>query len=259
MFRSSNPALRQKVFAESRNFGMADTMTMQGTVNKCFIMLFLLLLSASWVWGKVMQPVSAFDDGTMAAQSLSAVMPFVVGGGIIGFILAIVTVFNVQIARYTAPVYAICEGFVLGGVSAMFERRYPGIAIQAVALTFGTFFCMLAAYKTGLVKVTEKFRMGVVSALMAVVLIRVVSWIMSMFGAGIPFVQGYGTFAIGFSLIVVGIAALCLILDFDRLDKLCDMGVPKHMEWYGAFSLMITLIWLYLEMLRLLALLKNRQ
>jgi uncharacterized YccA/Bax inhibitor family protein len=246
------------VFAKSRNFGMAESMTMQGTANKCLIMLALLFVSASWVWGKIMQPAPVYGEGTAAAQAASSVMPYVIGGGIVGFILAIVTVFNVQIARYTAPVYAVCEGFVLGGMSAIFEQRYPGIAVQAVGLTFGTLFCMLAAYKTGLVKVTEKFRMGVISALMAVLLIRVVSWIMSWFGSGIPFVQGTGTFAIGFSLIVVGIAALCLILDFDRLDRLCAMGVPKHMEWYGAFSLMITLIWLYLEMLRLLALLRER-
>ncbi len=259
MIRSSNPTLRQNIFAAEKSYAGSDSMTMQGTVNKCLFLLFLIFLSASWVWGKVMQPVPVFDDGTMAARSVAKVMPFVSIGGIVGFIVALITIFNAKIARYTAPLYAVCEGFLLGGISAIFENQYPGIAIQAVALTFGTFFCMLVAYKTGFVKVTEKFRMGVVSALLAVVLIRIVSWIMGFFGSGISFVQGYGSFAIGFSLIVVGIAALCLILDFDRLDQLSSMGVPKYMEWYGAFSLMITLIWLYMEMLRLLVLIRNRR
>jgi len=259
MFRSSNPILKQNIFSDSRNFGVSESMTMQGTVNKCFIMLFLMFLSASWVWGKIMQPISPFADSQIVAKNIASVMPFVLGGGIVGFILVLITCFNVQISKITAPIYAVCEGFVLGGFSAILEQRYPGIAMQAVALTCGTFFCMLTAYKTGFVKVTEKFKMGVISALMAIVFVRVVSFIMGFFGSGIPFVEGQGMFAIGFSLIVVGVAALFLILDFDRIDNYSKLGVPKYMEWYGALSLMITLVWLYIEMLRLLALLRNRR
>lgn len=259
MMRTSNPALNPSIFAGARADTGSGAMTIQGTVNKCFILFFLLLLSASWVWGKLMQPVPVFGDEAAAGQSAAMVMPFIIGGAIAGLILAMVTIFKLPWAKFTAPAYALCEGLVLGGISALFEKSYPGIVIQAVALTFGTLFCMLALYKSRIIKVTDKFRMGVASATGAIFLVYFVGWILSFFGRGIPMIHGSGMIGIGFSLLVVGIAALNLVLDFDIIEKGAQQGAPRYMEWYGAFVLMVTLIWLYMEILRLLAKLRGRR
>ena len=155
--------------------------------------------------------------------------------------------------------YAIAQGFFLGGISAIFEAQYPGIVIQAVGLTLGTLTSLLFLYKTGIVKPTENFRLMIVSATMGIVMLYFVSFIMNLFGSsGVGFIHSNGLFGIGFSLFVVGIAALNLVLDFDFIEQGSEVGAPKYMEWFGAFSLMVTLIWLYLEMLRLLAKLRSR-
>jgi len=255
MMRTSNPAMNPAIFANARGLGSADTMTIQGTVNKCFILFFLVLVSASWVWNKFLAAAVPGEWGSQSALAAagSAVGPYIMGGAILGLVLALVTVFNLPWAKFTAPAYALCEGLVLGGISAMYERAYPGIVVQAVALTFGTLFCMLMVYKSGLIQVNRKFILGITAATGAVCLVYFLSWILGMFGIGVPFIYGSGIFGIGFSLVVVAIAALNLVLDFYVIEQGASHNAPKYMEWYGAFALMVTLIWLYLEILRLLA------
>ena len=172
-----------------------------------------------------------------------------------GMIFALITIFKKNWAMYTAPIYAILEGFFLGGISAIFESQYPGIVIQATGLTFGTLASLLVLYKTGVIKPTENFRLMIVSATAGIALLYLVNILMTAFGggSGIGFIHSNGLMGIGFSLFVVGIAALNLVLDFDFIEQGSENGLPKYMEWFGAFSLMVTLVWLYLEILRLLA------
>lgn len=257
MFRSSNPTLSPKIFDQAREYGAGESMTIQGTVNKCFIMLFLIFVTAAWVWGKVMQPVGPFSDEQTIIQSAGKVLMYGQIGALVAFVLVIVTSFNLKLATFTAPLYALCEGLALGGFSAYMEYRYPGIAMQAVALTFGVLFALLSAYKSGMIKVTDKFVAIATSALMGIVLIYVVGWIMSFFGARIPLIHESGPVGIGFSLFVCALAASFLVIDFDRIAQYSERGLPKYMEWYSALSLMITLIWLYLEILILLAKLRG--
>ncbi len=207
--RTANPALNARTFSGLRYpTDSADTMTLQGTVNKAAILLFLVLLSAAWVWNLF------YSSGNPAAA-----MPWMGVGAIGGLIAAVVTVFKKQWAGITAPIYALLEGLVLGGVSAMFEARYPGIVIQAVSLTFGTLFCLLMAYSSGMIRATENFKLGVAAATGEIFVIYLVSWILGLFGAGIPFIHESGLIGIGFSLFVVVIAALNLVLDFDFIEQ----------------------------------------
>ena len=236
--RSGNPTLSDATFADFENVDQ-KTMTLQGTVNKVGILLALVVLSAAYTWNVY-----------FATGSPGALMPIGLFGGMI---FALITIFKKNWAMYTAPIYAILEGLFLGGISAIFESQYPGIVIQATGLTFGTLASLLVLYKTGVIKPTENFRLMVVSATMGIALLYVISFIMSMFGTGIGFIHDNGIFGIGFSLFVVGIAALNLVLDFDFIEEGSEKNAPKYMEWFGAFALMVTLIWLYLEMLRLLA------
>ncbi len=252
--RSGNPSLSAETFSNSAQDatfeidGPAATMTLQGTVNKTGILLALVVLSASYTWSMF------FSTGNPAT-----VMPIAAGGGLVGFILALVTMFKKQWSGITAPLYAIAEGLFLGAISAIFEAQYPGIVIQAVGLTLGTLASLLFLYKTGIVKPTENFRLMVTSATMGIGLLYLVSMLMNIFGSGgIGFIHSNGLFGIGFSVFVVCIAALNLVLDFDFIEQGSEMGAPQYMEWFGAFSLMVTLIWLYLEMLRLLAKLRSR-
>jgi uncharacterized YccA/Bax inhibitor family protein len=196
--------------------------------------------------------------GMQVSDGIAKAMPFMIGGLIGGLVLALVTVFKKEWAGFTAPGYAVCEGLVLGALSAIFELQYPGIVMQAVALTFGTLFCLLMAYKTQIIRVTEKFRLGVFVATAAIALVYLVSIVLGFFHIQVPFMVGSGLVSIGFSLFVVGIAALNLVLDFDMIERGAEAGAPKYMEWYGAFGLMVTLVWLYMEILRLLAKLRGR-
>ena len=241
--RSGNPTLSDATFADFENVDQ-KTMTLQGTVNKVGILLALVVLSAAYT-----------RNVYFVTGSPGALMPIGLFGGMI---FDLVTIFKKNWAMYTAPIYAILEGLFLGGISAIFESQYPGIVIQATGLTFGTLASLLVLYKTGVIKPTENFRLMVVSATMGIALLYVVSFIMSMFGTGIGFIHDNGIFGIGFSLFVVGIAALNLVLDFDFIEEGSEKNAPKYMEWFGAFALMVTLIWLYLEMLRLLAKLRSR-
>ncbi|MDP3981758.1 MAG: Bax inhibitor-1/YccA family protein [Chlamydiota bacterium] len=245
--RSANPALNDRIFPRV-DVSTGDEMTIQGTVNKTAIMLFLVICSASFTWHEFFKTSSA-----------AGVMGWVMGGAIGGFIVALITIFKKNLAPYTAPIYAILEGLLLGGISALYASQFHGIVVQAVGLTFGTLFAMLMAYKSGMIRVTEKFKMGVVAATGGICLLYIASIIMGFFGVNIPFIHSSGTFGILFSLFVVVVAALNLVIDFDFIEKGAAMGAPKYMEWYGAFGLMVTLIWLYLEMLRLLAKLQSRR
>lgn len=261
MMRTANPALNADVFSEARGLGAGETMTLQGTVNKTLALLFLLVLSASWVWGKIIQPAAPLMEGFegQTGASAASVGPFIMLGLFGGLITGFVTVFKKEWSKVTAPIYALFEGLLLGGISAMFEMQYPGIVIQAVALTFGTLFCLLMAYKSGLIKATENFKLGIVAATGAICLVYVVSLIAGFFGVHFSMIHGSGPLGIGFSLVVVTIAALNLVLDFDFIEHGAAMGAPKYMEWYAAFGLIVTLIWLYMEILRLLAKLRERR
>lgn len=246
--RSSNPVLPANTFS---SYGYArnetETMTIQGTVLKTLMLLFVVMLSAGWVWIKFMQTHNA-----------ALVSPWMIGGAIGGLIVAMVTVFKKEWAAITAPIYALLEGLFIGGISAVMEASYPGIVIQAAGLTFGTLFAMLFAYQSGLIRATEKFKLGVVAATGGIFLVYIATWILSLFGVNVSLITGSGLFSIGFSLFVVGIAALNFVLDFDFIEQGTQRGVPKYMEWYGAFALMVTLIWLYVEFLRLLSKLRER-
>ena len=222
-------------------------MTLSGTVNKTGILLILCLVTASFVWNRF------FESGTP-----SSIMGLLWLGLIGGLGMAIATMFKRHWASITAPLYALLQGLVLGGISAIFEAQYPGIVIQAIGLTFGTLAVLLLAYKSGLIKPTENFRLMIVAATGGIAILYLISFIMGFFGSSIGFIHSNGLFGIGFSLFVVAIAALNLVLDFDFIEAAAERGAPKYMEWFGAFSLMVTLVWLYLEILRLLAKLRSR-
>ena len=236
--RSGNPVFGNK-FNQSQGFVGSERMTLDGTVNKTGILLGLCFIGAIISWN-IPNPI------------------FIIGGALVGFGLAIYTSFVPRNAGITAPIYAFVEGLFLGGISLMFETEYPGIAIQAIGLTFGTLASLLFFYKSGLIKPTENFRLMIFSATFGIMILYLVSIVMSFFGSGIGFIHSNGIFGIGFSLFVVCIAALNLVLDFDFIEQGSENNLPKFMEWYGAFSLMVTLIWLYLEILRLLAKLRSR-
>ena len=247
--RTANPALNSKIFTDiARLSDPSRTMTIQGTVNKTLLMLILVLVAASWVWNMF------FNSGNSQAT-----MPWLFGGIFGGFIVALITIFKKQWSPITAPLYSVLEGLALGGISAFFEARFPGIVIQAVTLTFGTLFCLLLAYKSGIIRATENFKLGVVAATGGIALIYIVTMILGFFGIRMPYIHESGIIGIGFSAFVVIIAALNLVLDFDFIENGIQSGAPKFMEWYAAFGLMVTLIWLYLEILRLLAKLRNRR
>lgn len=241
MMRTSNPALNAKTFDVSSEGTQA--MTVQGTVGRTAMLLALLFASTVLTWNPA------------APQNSTG---WIMIGGIAGFITALITIFNKKAAPVTAPLYAVCEGVLLGGISSMFEARYPGIVMQAVLLTFGTLGALLLAYTSRLIKVTENFKLGVFAATGGIALFYLVSFVLGFFGVQIPMIYGSGIVGIGFSAVVVVIAALNLVLDFDFIEQGAARGAPKYMEWYAAFGLIVTLVWLYLEILRLLSKLNRR-
>lgn len=257
--RTHNPTLNDNIFSQSRSYGEGETMTLQGTVNKTLVLLMLVVMSAMWVWKQAFSAPTMDYMGNAVRTISPAIGGYMMAGGILGFITAMVTVFKREWAGVTAPIYALLEGLFIGGISAMFEARMPGIVMQAVGLTFGTLFSLLMLYKSGVIRATEKFKRGVFAATGAICLIYFVNIIMSMFGVHMTAIHGSGLLGIGFSLVVVGVAAMNLVMDFDFIEKGSSSGAPKYMEWYGAFGLMVTLIWLYVELLRLLSKLNNRR
>ena len=256
MMRTANPALNENIFVGARAYGREETMTLQGTVNKTFALLALVILAAWWVWGQIIP--RDFVEGQAAGTSTNVGL-FMLAGIIGGFIFGLITAFKKEWAAVTAPIYSLCQGLALGGISAFFELQFPGIVVQAVALTFGTLFCLLLAYKSGLVKATENFKLGVAAATGGIAILYFVSIILGFFHIQIPFIFTSSVWGIGFSVFVVIVAALNLVLDFDFIEQGASSGASKYMEWYGAFGLMVTLIWLYLEILRLLAKLRERR
>lgn len=249
--RSGNPALSDKTFTGLTVIGADSRMTVAGTVNRTAILLALLLAAASFTWSRV--GVTPPNNVEMApAPDLAAVMPLLWVGLIGGFIVSLVTIFAKKWSPWTAPLYAVLEGLALGGLSAIFELRFPGIVLPAVGLTFATLAALLLAYRSGLVRATENFKLGVVAATGGIALLYLVNLVMGFFGHSIGLIHEGGWAGIVFSLFVVTIAALNLVLDFDFIEQGAAQGAPKYMEWYGAFGLLVTLVWLYLEILRLL-------
>ena len=247
--RTSNPALSSTTFSGlGRVARTEESMSIQGATNKTLLLLLLVCLTASWTWGIFFK-----------SDNPAAVMPLVPVGGIGGFIVALVTIFKTTWSGITAPIYALLEGLVIGGISSFAEAQFPGIVIQAVGLTLGTCLALLLAYKSRLIQATEGFKRGIVAATGGIALFYIISMVLGLFGVHIPLVFGAGPVGIIFSLIVVTIAALNLVLDFDFIEQGATQGAPKYMEWYGAFALMVTLIWLYIEILNLLMKLRSRE
>ncbi|UWZ84494.1 Bax inhibitor-1/YccA family protein [Occallatibacter riparius] len=254
LLKTSNPALGENTFRNAGGGyggGLIDAtarMTLSGTVNKTGLLLILAFASGAWTWFKYL---SAGNPGAVGGLMMLGVFG--------GFICAMVTIFKKEWAPVTAPLYALMEGLFLGGISAMFDQRYPGIAIQAVGLTFGTLLALLLAYSARIIKVTQKFALGIVAATGGIALFYFAQMILGFFHIQfLSSVNGSGTIGILFSLFVVAIAALNLVLDFDFIERGVNYGAPKYMEWYGAFGIMVTLVWLYLEILRLLAKTRSR-
>ncbi len=246
--RTSNPVLRNKTFEGQVPVG--ERMTMNGTITRTALLVAMAVITGSWTWARFSSAMAGGD----ISVAVSAISPYMWGGLIAGLVLALVTVFKQRWAPVTAPLYALAEGFALGGISAFMEMRFANIVLQAVMLTIGVLAVMLLLYRTGVIKVTDKFRMGVAAATGGIVLLYLVNMGLRAFTSiDIPFINGSGAMGIGFSLLVVGLAALNLVLDFDMIERASSQGAPKYMEWYGAFALMVTLVWLYMELLRLLS------
>ena len=239
-YRSGNPVLNKSTFLSSHV--QSEKMTINGTVNKTLISLILLITS-----------------GYYCFTSISPII--IIGGAIGGLIVAIITIFKKEWAPITVPIYALLEGCFLGGISYMYNTMYEGIVSNAIFLTIGILLSLLFAYKSGWIKPTENFKLGLVAATGGIFIVYLVNMVMSFFGSqmGIMDINNSSMFSIGFSLFVVVIASLNLVLDFDFIEEGAEKGAPKYMEWYGAFGLLVTLIWLYLDILRLLAKLNSRR
>lgn len=242
---SSNPMLKEDSFKNEATANgtiiervNGDTMTVSGAVNKTLLLFSLLLITT--------------------ALSYFMATTFLMWTGMIGGLVAVlVASFKPHTSPIAAPVYALFEGLFVGSVSFFFASAYDGIVMQAVALTFGTLLMMLLIYKSGLIKVTEKFRMGVVMATGAIMIFYVIAWIMSMFGATMPLLHDNGVMGIGLSVVILGVAALNLLLDFDMFERGEREGAPVYMEWFAGMGLLVTLVWLYIEFLRLLSKLRD--
>ncbi len=244
MIRTGNPALNDQVFTAEPYYG-ENAMTVQGAVNKTAILLGILITAGTFSWRHI--------------ADAQAGAPWLIISLIGGFVLGMVIVFKKTWAPVLSPLYAACQGLLLGAISALFEKQFPGIVIQAVFMTFGTLAALLVAYKSGIIRATENFKLGVVAATGGIALYYLASMIMGFFGVQLPLIHSTGTMGIVFSVVVVIIAALNLVLDFDFIENGAAAGAPKYMEWYAAFGLLVTLVWLYIEILRLLAKLSARR
>ena len=267
-FRNSNPALSDTAFDRiaaseagwaarteqqvQEDYGAppitrTDTMTVNGTVWATAALLVLVVGSGIYGWNSV---ESAVDDPSIPGWTFLVMFA--------AFGVAIVTCFKPNLARATAPIYALLEGAFLGVISKVYNDVWDGIAYQAVALTIGVFAVMLFLYGTRIIKVTEKLRMGIFAATGAVCLVYLANLVFSLFGADLPFLHDTGPIGIAISLAIVGVAAFNLLLDFDFVERGVAAGAPAKIEWYAAFGLLVTIVWLYLELLRLLAILQGR-
>jgi uncharacterized YccA/Bax inhibitor family protein len=248
LFKSGNPTLTEKIFTKSITNTQEETMTAGGAMNKFGFLFLMVLASAAYVWHLYYQGQN--------------VMPYMWGGLIGGFILALVISFKRNLAPVLAPLYGLVEGLFIGAISAIindaFKEAYPGIIMQAVGLTFGTAIAMFLLYNFKVIKATERFKSIIFTATAGIAIFYLIAMGLRFFGIDIPFLHEGGVMGIGFSLFVIAIAALNLIIDFDMIEKGVEMGAPKHMEWYCAFGLMVTIVWLYIEILRLLSKLGSR-
>jgi uncharacterized YccA/Bax inhibitor family protein len=249
IFKSGNPTLNEKIFQNSGLVSGGDTMTERGTLNKFFFLSLMVMASASFTW-------KAFYEG-------KDVMGWMIGGAIGGFIIALIITFKREWASYITPLYGLLEGFFIGGLSAVvnaaFAKSYPGIVMQAVLLTFGAVIAMYFLFRFKIIKATEKFKSVIIMATVGIGIFYLLAMLLRMFHIDIAFLHEGSLMGIGFSLVVVVIASLNLILDFDMIEKGTQMGAPKYMEWYCAFGLMVTIVWLYVEILRLLSKLASRR
>jgi uncharacterized YccA/Bax inhibitor family protein len=249
LFKSGNPALNEKVFQNNLAVSGSEVMTERGTLNKFFFLFLMVMASASFTW-------KAFYEG-------KNVMPWMIGAAIGGLILAFVMVFRRQWSAYLAPAYGLLEGVFIGGISAIynnvFEKTAPGIVTQAVLLTFGTVIAMYLLYRFRIIKVTDKLRSVIFIATAGIAVFYLLAIVLRLFGIDVAMIHEGTTIGIIFSLVVVTVAALNLLLDFDMIEQGSKMGAPKYMEWYGAFALLVTIVWLYLEILRLLSKLASRR
>lgn len=238
---SSNPVLTSRAFSETVT---GQAMTIQGTVNKSITLFLLLMISGAFTFN-------------LTTANPERGMSFVWPALIVGFGIAMLTIFKKQWAPYTAPLYVLAKGVLLGAISAVYAAFYDGIVIQAILLTLGIMFTLLFAYKTGMIKVTQKFKSGVIMATFGVMIVYLVSIVMNFFGAQVPLIHSSGPMGILISLVIVVIASMNLLLDFSFIEETANAGAPKYMEWFAAFGLMVTLVWLYLEILRLLSKLRD--
>lgn len=238
---TSNPVFGEEVYERCEYVaGARNVMTVQGTAIKTAVLLLVLFSTATYTW-------------TLAVAGAPLARTLMLVGAIGGLVLALITTFKPTAAPYTSPIYAALEGLFLGGLSAMYDRAYAGIAINAIALSAGTLLGMLALYGTGVIKATEKFKMGVVAATSAIFFVYLASMALRLFGVDMPFIHQTSLIGIGFSCVVVVIAALNLVLDFDFIEEGVQHQAPQYMEWYGGFGLLVTLVWMYVEILRLLS------
>jgi uncharacterized YccA/Bax inhibitor family protein len=239
--RSGNPVLSNSTFTDVTQRGYSRPMTLGGVINRSILLLLLVAGTAAGVW-------------TYSNSHPSAIYPMVMVGTLGGFVVAMVTTFKRDWAPFTAPVYAVLEGVFIGGISLVMERQFPGLVLQAVLLTFGVMFALLAAYQSRIIRPSQTFKAVIVGATFGIVIVYLISMVLQLFfHTGIPLIHDSGPVGIIFSLVVVGIAALNLVLDFDFIENGVASGAPKWMEWYAAFALTVTLVWLYIEVLRLLA------
>lgn len=248
--RTGNPALNANTFVMTSGYqGSATTMTIEGTVNKSFFFLAILSCTAFFSYGVAM---GEFPNVPVSVNAL------VIGGALSGFILAMITVFKKHLAMYTGTLYAAFKGIFVGAFSGIMEMAYPGIVGQAVFLTFGVFMALLMTYRSGLIPVTQNFRLGVAAATGGIFLLYLATFLLQFAGINFGFIHEGSMMGIGFSIFVVIIASLNLVLDFDFIESGAERGAPKYMEWYAAFGLLVTLVWLYIEILRLLAKTRRR-
>ena len=242
--RSSNPAFRNGILSRADTRAGEGVMTLGGTIGKTFVLLALAIASAIYTWSQV---------GAQPGRIGFLIMVGALGG----FVVALVTVFKPRLAPVTAPIYAVLEGLALGGISSLYNAQYRGLPVQAVMLTFAVFVVMLALYRFRVIRATERFRTVIVTATMALMLFYLANFVVGFFGITLPLINSASPMGIGFSVLAAGLAAFFLILDFDLVEEGLQRGAPKHMEWYAGFSLLVTLVWLYLELIRLLGKLRR--
>lgn len=244
MIQSSNPVLNANVFKNAPRV-VGDAMTFGGTIQKTMVCLMLLVLTAMWTWQMT------FSGNPIV---VNMIMPI----SIVGLVVAIATTFKRDWSPVLAPAYAAIEGVIIGGISAMYEAQFPGIVMQATFITFGTLFGLLAAYQAGIIKVTQTFRAVVTGAVFGIMILYLASFVMGFFGSSFAFLSDSSPLGLGIGVVIAIVAALTLVLKFDFIDQGVRSGSPKYMEWYSAFGLMVSLIWLYIEVLSLLARFQRR-